>query len=214
MGRRTAQGLFTLPKLPYGFDALEPHIDAKTMEIHHGRHHKAYVDNLNKAVAGTEWAGKPVEEVLVEPRQAARDDPDGGPEQRRRALQPHPVLADDVAEGRASRPAPFNDAIADAFRDLDGDARSSSRRRPSAGSAAAGPGSSLQKDGKLGVDEQPEPGQPDHGRDRRRRSSGIDVWEHAYYLKYQNKRADYVDAFFKVINWEFVSERYDEPRKG
>ena len=65
VGRRSGQGLYSLPKLPYAFDALEPHIDAKTMEIHHDRHHKAYVDNLNKALTGTEWAGKPIEEVLM-----------------------------------------------------------------------------------------------------------------------------------------------------
>ncbi len=91
---------FELPPLPYDFDALEPTIDAKTMEIHHGKHHQAYVTNLNAALEGTEWADRTIDEVLSESRVDPRGQARGGAEQRRRALEPFPLLADHEAAGR------------------------------------------------------------------------------------------------------------------
>jgi Fe-Mn family superoxide dismutase len=205
-----AKGGFTLPPLPYAFDALEPHIDAKTMEIHHDRHHKAYVDNLNKALAGTEWAGKTVEEVLVnlaklpdKVRGAARNNGGG---------HYNHTLFWQMMSPKGGKPAGgFTDAVANAFKDLDG----MLKQLKEAAMTRFGSGWAwvvVQKGGKLAVVSSPNQDNtlmdatdsPGHGAP----VLGIDVWEHAYYLKYQNKRADYIDAFFKVINWDFVSERY------
>jgi superoxide dismutase, Fe-Mn family len=206
----------TLPALPYAFDALEPHIDAKTMEIHSQKHHKAYVDNLNKAVAGTEWAGKTVEELLLRLDQV--------PEKIRTAVRNNGgghynhTLFWKLMSPRGGRPSgAFNDAVANAFRDLDGMLKQ--LKEAALGRFGSGWAWVVVKEGgKLAVVSTPnqdntlmsslkEPG-------RGAPVLGIDVWEHAYYLKYQNKRADYVDAFFKVINWEFVSERYAALGKG
>jgi Fe-Mn family superoxide dismutase len=198
-------GGFTLPPLPYAFDALEPHIDAKTMEIHHDRHHKAYVDNLNKALAGTEWASKPVEEVLVNLAKL--------PEKMRNAVKNnggghynHSLFWQLMSPKGGKPSGGFNDAVANAFKDIEG----MLKQLKEAAMTRFGSGWAwvvVQKGGKLTIVSSPNQdntlmdvsGTP---------VLGIDVWEHAYYLKYQNKRADYVDAFFKVINWEFVSERY------
>ena len=208
-------GGFTLPPLPYAFDALEPHIDAKTMEIHHDRHHKAYVDNLNKALAGSEWAGKPIEEILVglaklpdKIRTAVRNNGGG---------HYNHTLFWQMMSPKGGKPSgPFNDAVANAFKDLDG----MLKQLKEAALGQFGSGWAwlvVQKGGKLAVLKTPNQDNtvmaaalaPGEGAP----ILGIDVWEHAYYLKYQNKRADYVDAFFKVVNWEFVSERYGQLSK-
>ena len=196
---------YALPKLPYEYDGLEPHIDAKTMEIHHSRHHKAYVDNLNKAVAGTEWATKPVEELLVSLDQL--------PDKIRNAVRNnggghynHTLFWQMMSLKRTTPAGPFNDAVTAAFTSLDG----MLKQLKEAALGRFGSGWAwvvVQPGGKLAVSSSPNQDNPIMVK-----SGvvvlGIDVWEHAYYLKYQNKRADYVDAFFKVINWEFVAERY------
>ena len=198
-------GGFSLPPLPYAFDALEPHIDAKTMEIHHDRHHLAYVNNLNKALAGTEWAGKTVEEVLLNLAKM--------PEKTRNAVRNNAgghynhTLFWQMMSPKGGKPSGgFNDAVANAFRDLDGmlaQLKEAAMTRFGSGWAWV----VVQKGGKLAIVSSPN--QDNTLMDVAATPVlGIDVWEHAYYLKYQNKRADYVDAFFKVINWEFVSERY------
>jgi Fe-Mn family superoxide dismutase len=202
---------YTLPPLPYAFDALEPHIDAKTMEIHHDRHHKAYVDNLNKALAGTEWAGQPIEKVLMslaslpeKIRTAVRNN-GGGHYNHTQFWQMMSPKSGQPKDALAK-------AIATAFKDVDGmlkQLKEAAMTRFGSGWAwvieQAGGGlkivSSANQDNTL-MDKKGTP------------ILGIDVWEHAYYLKYQNKRADYVDAFFKVINWDYVSERYDAAMKG
>src|SRR5947209_7884017 len=192
-----AKGGFTLPPLPYAFDALEPHIDAKTMEIHHDRHHKAYVDNLNKAVAGTEWASKPIEEILANLSKV--------PEKARNAVKNNGgghynhTLFWQMMSPKGGKPSgAFNDAVANAFKDLDGmlkQLKEAAMTRFGSGWAWV-----VAKDGKLSI-------VSSQNQDNTLMVGsgtpvlGIDVWEHAYYLKYQNKRADYVDAFFKVINW-------------
>jgi Fe-Mn family superoxide dismutase len=205
--------LFELPKLPYAFDALEPHIDAKTMEIHHDRHHKAYVDNLNKALAGTEWQGKDLVTILTsldklpeKIRTPVRNNGGGHYNHSLFWLMMSP---------KGGKPAgPLNDAVADAFVDLPkmlDQLKAAAMARFGSGWAWVVSDTA----GKLKIISSPNqdntlmPDAPSHGTP----ILGIDVWEHAYYLKYQNKRADYVDAFFKVINWEYVAERYAEATK-
>ena len=203
-------GLFTLPPLPYAFDALEPHLDAKTMEIHHGRHHKAYVDNLNKAVAGTDWAGKTIEEILI--------GLDKVPEKVRTAVRNnggghynHSLFWQMMSPKGGKPSGALNDAVANAFKDLDG----MLKQLKETALARFGSGWAwlvVQQGGKLAILSTPNQDNtvmaaaeiPGRGAP----ILGIDVWEHAYYLKFQNRRADYVDAFFKVVNWDFVSERY------
>jgi len=202
--------VYTLPNLPYAFDALEPHIDARTMEIHHGRHHQAYVDNLNKAVTGTEWAGKPLEQVLAsldklpETIKSAVRNNAGGHYNHTHFWQ--------MMTPKPGRPAgAFNDAVTEAFKDLDG----MLKQLKEAALGRFGSGWAwviAPREGKLKIVSSPNQdntlmdgsGTP---------VLGIDVWEHAYYLKYQNKRADYVDAFFKVINWDYVGERFAAAKK-
>jgi Fe-Mn family superoxide dismutase len=205
--------LFELPKLPYAFDALEPHIDARTMEIHHDRHHAAYVDNLNKALAGTEWQGKELATIL--------GSLDKLPEKIRTAVRNnggghwnHSFFWKVMSPKGGKPSGALNDAIASAFVDVDkmlAALKAAAMTRFGSGWAWVVAGA----DGKLKVISSPNqdntlmPDAPVHGT----AILGIDVWEHAYYLKYQYKRADYVDAFFKVINWEYVAERYERATK-
>jgi Fe-Mn family superoxide dismutase len=205
-----AKGGFTLPPLPYAFDALEPHIDAKTMEIHHDRHHKAYVDNLNKAVAGTEWATRTIEELVTSLAKL--------PENIRSAVRNnggghynHSLFWQMMSPKGGKPSGAFGAAVAGAFKDQEG----MLKRLKEVALGRFGSGWAwvvVQKGGKLAVLSTPNQDSPVMVAPEAPGSGapvlGVDVWEHAYYLKYQNKRADYVDAFFKVINWEFVSERY------
>jgi Fe-Mn family superoxide dismutase len=195
---------FTLPKLPYEFDALEPHIDAKTMEIHHDRHHKTYVDNLNKATAGTDWAGKPLEEILTSL--------DKVPEKVRTAVRNnggghfnHSLFWQMMSPKGGKPSAALSEAVTAAFKDVEGMLKQ--LKEAALGRFGSGWAWVVVKEGKLKIMSQPNQDNPimdgsGHA------VLGIDVWEHAYYLKYQNKRADYIDAFFKVVNWDFVSARF------
>jgi Fe-Mn family superoxide dismutase len=195
----------TLPKLPYAYDALEPHIDAQTMEIHHSRHHKGYVDNLNKALAGTDLAGKSVEEILV--------NLDAVPEKVRTAVRNnggghynHTLFWQMMSPKGGMPKGPLTEAITAAFRDVETmlkQLKEAALRRFGSGWAWV----AVQPGGKLAISSSPNQDNPIMSKSGVA-ILGIDVWEHAYYLKYQNKRGDYVDAFFKVINWDFVSERY------
>jgi len=201
---------YALPKLPYAYDALEPHIDAKTMEIHYTRHHQAYVDNLNKALTGTEWAGKPVEEVLV--------NLDKLPEKIRTAVRNNGgghfnhTLFWQMMSPKGGRPSvPFTDAVAGSFRDLT--TMLTQLKEAGLGRFGSGWAWLVLKDGKLKVMSNPNQDNPIMDA-AGQAVLGVDVWEHAYYLKYQNKRADYIDAFSQVINWEFVSQRYETLAKG
>lgn len=206
-----ATKLFTLPKLPYAFDALEPHIDAKTMEIHHGKHHQAYVDNLNKALAGTDFVGKPLEEVIAsitklpQGKQAAVRNNGGG-------HYNHTLFWQFMSPKSGKPSGELETAIETAFKDLGSMLKllkESAMTRFGSGWAWV----ISDKSGKLTIQSTP-------NQDNTMMAGngtpilGIDVWEHAYYLKYQNKRADYVDAFFKVINWDFVAERYATAKKA
>jgi superoxide dismutase, Fe-Mn family len=203
--------LFVLPKLPYAFDALEPHIDAKTMEIHHDRHHAAYVDNLNKAIAGTPCEGKKIEEILA--------NLDKVPEAKRTAVRNnggghynHSLFWQMMAPKSGQPGAALADAIKTTFGDMDkmlAELKTAAMTRFGSGWGWV----IVDKAGKLKVVSSPN--QDDSLMDASGAPIlGVDVWEHAYYLKYQNKRADYIDNFFKVVNWPFVTSLYEAAKKG
>jgi superoxide dismutase, Fe-Mn family len=204
-------GPFTLPDLPYAFDALEPHIDAKTMEIHHDRHHKTYVDNLNKAVAGTEWATKQIQDILAHLNQV--------PEKIRAMVRNnggghynHSLFWHMMSPKGGQPGGALNEAITASFGSLDvmlKQLKEAAVARFGSGWAwvVVGPDRKLKV---LSTPNQDSPIMDGTGSP----ILGVDVWEHAYYLKYQNKRADYVDAWLKVINWEVVGDLYDKVRKG
>ena len=203
----TPTGPFTLPDLAYGFDALEPHIDALTMEIHHDRHHKAYVDNLNKAVAD-------LPDVAALDPVALVQSLDQVPEEKRSAVRNnggghvnHTMFWEIMGPGGGGTPSgPIADAIAAAFDDLTALQEAINQ----GGMTRFGSGWSwlvLGGDGKLAVLSTPNQDNPlmdGSGVP----ILGIDVWEHAYYLKYQNKRADYLAAWWNTVNWSAVNERY------
>ena len=200
---------FTLPKLPYAYDALEPYIDAQTMQIHHDRHHQAYIDNLNKAVGGDPSLSKlSVEELLgrldnlpAAIRTQVRNQ-GGGHSNHSLFWQ---ILAPASKSGKPSG------ALTAALNRTFGSQDKFEEQLRSAALGVFGSGwawLSLDSSGKLRLDTAPNQDSPLLS--KRRPLLGIDVWEHAYYLKYQNRRADYLAAIVHVINWEFVSQRYGD----
>jgi Fe-Mn family superoxide dismutase len=196
---------FQLPDLPYAHDALEPHIDARTMEIHHTKHHQAYVDNANKALEGTEWAERSIEDVLAsieiiseEIRTAVRNNvgghanhslfwtimsPDGGGE-------PEGALADAINDTFGGV-AELRDAVTDG----------GVKRFGSGWSWLVWDGTALSVYSTANQDSPVMQGDVP--------LLGIDVWEHAYYLNYQNRRPDYLAAWWNVVNWPEVARRFD-----
>ncbi|MBZ4188566.1 superoxide dismutase [Niabella beijingensis] len=196
---------FTLPALPYAPDALEPHIDKQTMEIHHGKHHQAYVDNLNKAIDGTENADKSLEDLVknagtISP--AVRNN--GGGHWN------HSFFWEILGPGGEGAPSgKLADAINEAFGSLD----ALKEKINTAGATRFGSGWAwlIVKDGKLEVTSTPNQDNPlmDVAEVKGTPILGVDVWEHAYYLKYQNKRPDYLKAFWNVVNWKKVEEHYN-----
>ena len=196
---------FTLPKLPYAFDALEPHIDAKTMEIHHGKHHQAYVDNLNKALAKhPEWLAKPIVEVVrdykklpMELQTPVRNN--GGGHLN------HTWFWQMMAPKAAPPKGELAKAIDDSFGSLDkfkDEFRAAALAQFGSGWAWLVKG----KEKPLAIVKTANQDNP--VTDGAVVLLGCDVWEHAYYLKYQNKRADYVTAWYNVVNWDFVAGLY------
>ena len=194
---------FTLPALPYAFDALEPHIDAKTMEIHHGKHHNAYVTNLNAAVAGTEWENKSLEEILANISKlspAVRNN--GGGHWN------HSFFWQIMAPNAGGAPT---GAVADAINAAFGSFDNFKTEFAKAGTTRFGSGWAwlCATGGKLAICSTPNQDNPlmDVADCKGTPILGLDVWEHAYYLNYQNRRPDYITAFFNVINWEEVNKR-------
>jgi Fe-Mn family superoxide dismutase len=193
---------FELPKLPYAYDALEPHIDAMTMEIHHSKHHNAYTTNLNAAIAGTELEGKSIEEILM----ACKDKPavrnNGG------GFWNHNLFWDVMAPNAGGHPAgDLAAAIDSTFGSFD--AFKEEFSKAAATRFGSGWAWLCVVGGKLEVCSTPNQDNPLMGEGCQGTPIlAIDVWEHAYYLKYQNRRPDYVNAFFNVINWDEVARRY------
>jgi superoxide dismutase, Fe-Mn family len=198
---------FELPALPYAYDALEPHLDARTMEIHHSKHHAGYTNNLNAAVAGTAMEGKSIEALLAEHSDVPAVRNNGG------GYYNHDLFWTSMSPSGGGQPS--GDLAAAIESDLGGWA---AFQEAFAKAAATRFGSGWAwlcvKDGKLSVcssanqDNSLMPGVGCGGTP----ILGLDVWEHAYYLNYQNRRPDYIAAFFNVINWDTVAERYAAAR--
>jgi Fe-Mn family superoxide dismutase len=201
---------YELPPLPYDYNALEPTIDEQTMRIHHGKHHQAYVDNVNKALEGTEFADKPIEQVLgtldlipEDKRTAVRNNGGGHAN--------HSLFWSIMKPGGGGEPSgELATAIADVFGGVD----KLKEQINDGGVKRFGSGwtwliwdgtglalvSTPNQDSPLLNDDVP--------------LLGIDVWEHAYYLQYQNRRPDYLSAWWDVVNWDEVGRRYDEARSS
>jgi superoxide dismutase, Fe-Mn family len=195
---------FSLPDLPYAFDALEPTIDAKTMEIHHDKHHAAYVTNLNAALEGTEFADAPIEQIL--------DGLDLIPEAKRAAVRNnggghanHTLFWETMSpDGGGDPSGDLADAINATFESVD----ALKAALNDAGVKRFGSGWSwLIHDG-TGLAVVSTPNQDSPLMEAHTPLLGIDVWEHAYYLSYQNRRPDYLAAWWNVVNWDAVAERY------
>ena len=196
---------FTLPQLPYGFDALEPNIDAITMEIHYEKHHQGYTNNLNGAIEGTNLEGKSIEAILenLDMNNAAVRNNGGG-------FYNHSLFWKVMSPNGGGKPT---GEIANAINDSFGSFEAFKNSFSTAGKTRFGSGWAwlcVLEGGKLEVCSTPNqdnPLMPGIGCTGTP-ILGLDVWEHAYYLNYQNRRPDYVNAFFNVINWEEVSTRY------
>jgi Fe-Mn family superoxide dismutase len=200
---------YTLPPLPYPNNALEPYIDAMTMEIHHDRHHKAYVDNLNKALEGhAQLASKPIDQLLREINQV--------PENIRQAVinnggghANHSMFWVIMGKGSGGKPT---GTVADQISKDFGDFGTFQQQLKQAALGRFGSGWAwlVQENGKLRIVNTPNQDSP--LMQNLYPILGIDVWEHAYYLKYQNKRADYIDAWWNVVNWAEVEKRFSQAK--
>lgn len=196
---------FELPQLPYAYDALEPHIDARTMEIHHSKHHNGYTTNLNAAVEGTDLEGKTIENILInlDMKNAAVRNNGGG-------FYNHNLFWRVMSPDGGGKPA---GELADAIDTVFGSFEEFKAQFAKAGATRFGSGWAwlcVHKGGKLEVcstANQDNPLMPDTGCGGFP-ILGMDVWEHAYYLHYQNRRPDYIEAFFNVINWTEVARLY------
>lgn len=202
---------FELPALPYATDALEPHIDKETMEIHHGRHHKAYVDNLNKAIEGTDAAGLSIEEInknISKYSGAVRNN--GGGHYN------HDLFWSLLSPNGGGEPTgELAEAIQSAFGSFD----ELKSQLQAAGASRFGSGWAwliVDGSGQLKVTSTPNQDNPLmdlEGIENGTPILGIDVWEHAYYLNYQNKRPAYLEAIFNVVDWNAVAKRYVDAKK-
>ena len=195
---------FTLPDLPYAFDALEPHIDAQTMQIHHDKHHATYVERANGALKDTEWADKSVEEVLAN-LSALPSDKQGPVRNNAGGHANHSLFWKVMGPNGGGEPSGgLGDAIASAFGSF-GDFKdkltaAATNQFGSGWGWLVHDGSGLQVYGK--------PNQDSPIMDGHTPLLGVDVWEHAYYLKYQNRRPDYLAAWWNVVNWDEVAARF------
>lgn len=201
---------YQVPPLPYAYDALAPHIDARTMEIHHDKHHQAYVDNANKALEGTEFADLPVEELITRL--------DSVPADKKTALRNnagghanHSLFWTVMGPQGSTQPGgELMTAINDAFGSFD----DFKKKFEDAAKTRFGSGWAwlVVQNGKLAVVSTANQDSPLMGEAISGTSGtpilGVDVWEHAYYLNYQNKRPDYLEAFWNVVNWDEVARRY------
>ena len=196
---------FELPNLPYAHDALEPHIDAKTMEIHHGKHHAGYVSKLNAAVEGTDLAGKSLEELVKNHSDNGAVRNNGGGHWN------HSLFWEVMSPNGGGEPS---GALADAINSAFGSFDKFKEEFSNAAATRFGSGWAWlckKSDGSLEVcssANQDNPLMPGVGCGGTP-ILGLDVWEHAYYLNYQNRRPDYISAFFNVVNWDAVSKKFE-----
>lgn len=194
----------TLPDLKFAFDALEPHIDAMTMEIHHDKHHNGYVNNLNKAIEGTDAENLSLEDLMKNISKYPMGVRNNGG-----GHYNHTLFWEILSPAETSPSGKLNDAINSTFGTLNG----LKDQMNTAGATRFGSGWAwlIVKDGKLEVCSTPNQDNPlmDIAEVKGTPILGIDVWEHAYYLKYQNKRPDYLNAIWNVINWDAVADRYE-----
>jgi Fe-Mn family superoxide dismutase len=199
---------YSVPDLPYDFSALEPHIDARTMEIHHDKHHAAYVTNLNAALEGTEWMDRPIEsilanlEILPEDKRTAVRNNGGGHAN-------HTFFWEIMSQDGGGEPSgALADAIADTFGGID----QLKEQVNDAGVKRFGSGWTwLVWDG-TGLAVYSTANQDSPVMESDVPLLGIDVWEHAYYLNYQNRRPDYLAAWWNVVNWDAVASRFEAAR--
>ena len=197
---------FTLAPLPYAHEALEPHIDTLTMQIHHGKHHQAYVDNLNKAIAGTPHENKSIEQLVKEAGSISPTVRNNGG-----GHWNHTFFWESLAPQAGGEPSgKLGDAIQATF----GSYTSFQEKFAAAGMTRFGSGWAwlIVKEGKLEICSTPNQDNPlmDIAETKGNPLLGVDVWEHAYYLKYQNRRADYLTAFWNVINWSAIAARFEK----
>jgi superoxide dismutase, Fe-Mn family len=194
---------YSVPPLPYAYDALEPHIDKATMEFHHDKHHQAYVDKANAALEGTEWADRPVQEVLQnldslgEKKMAVKNNAGGH--------YNHTMFWENMSPDGGGSPggelASAIDAAFGSFSDFQAQLKETGVNQFGSGwSWLIHDGSGLVVVGSANQDNPISDGKTP--------LLGVDVWEHAYYLKYQNRRPDYIDAWWNVVNWGKVAERF------
>jgi superoxide dismutase, Fe-Mn family len=194
---------FELPQLPYAYDALEPHIDAKTMEIHHTKHHAAYTTNLNAAIEGTDLAGATIEEILAKGTDTPAVRNNGG------GFYNHNLFWETLAPNAGGEPqGELGEAITSTFGSFE--AFKDEFSKAAATRFGSGWAWLVVVDGKLVVSSTPNQDNPlmPVADVKGQPILGLDVWEHAYYLNYQNRRPDYINAFFNVVNWEKVAELY------
>lgn len=201
--------MFELPKLPYDYDALEPHIDARTMEIHHTKHHNGYTTKLNGAIDGTDLAEMKIEDILenVSKHSTAVRNNGGG-------FYNHSLFWEVMSPDGGGKPSgDLANAITEDFGSFD------NFKDQFAGAAGSRFGSGwawlvVAENGHLAVTSTPNQDNPlmDVADVQGTPILGLDVWEHAYYLNYQNRRPDYVQAFFSVVNWDEVSKRYNDAK--
>jgi Fe-Mn family superoxide dismutase len=196
---------YEVPDLPYDYDALEPHIDEETMRVHHDKHHQAYVDKANAALEGTDWADKSVEEVLQNLGDLP-DDKQGPVRNNAGGHYNHTLFWESMSPDGGGEPS---GDLADAINDKFGSFDDFKEKFKEAGIGQFGSGWAwLVADGSGGVDLAKTPNQDTPLSDGKTPLLGCDVWEHAYYLKYQNKRPDYIDAWWNTVDWDKVAERY------
>ncbi len=196
---------YEVPDLPYDYDALEPHIDEATMKVHHDKHHQAYVDKANAALEGTEWADKDVNEVLKSLDELPSDK-QGPVRNNAGGHANHTFFWKTMSPDGGGEPS---GALADAINEAFGDFDSFKEKVKAAGVGQFGSGWAwLVHDGS-GLSVTSTANQDSPVSDGATPLLGVDVWEHAYYLKYQNKRPDYLDAFWNVVDWDEVGSRYD-----
>jgi Fe-Mn family superoxide dismutase len=193
---------FELPSLPYAYDALEPHIDARTMEIHHSKHHQAYTTNLNNAIAGTDMENMSIEEILMNCKDKPAVRNNGG------GFWNHNLFWETMAPNAGGNPtgelAAAIDAAFGSFEAFKDEFAKAATTRFGSGWAWL-----CASNGTLEVCSTPNQDNPLMGEGCNGTPLlGLDVWEHAYYLHYQNRRPDYINAFFNVINWDVVAAKF------